>query len=350
MSQSESAAVRDTQGRSRRAVAAILLAILCFSLTPMIMLWGEAERHAWALNAAWRTGVGLVSLLWLVSWGRCAFARAGGWRAVVASVREPRHWWLWAVLVLVYHDYFFLATANRASELAVVAVIYNTYPLFGVAFLGLWFRRERRYRAVRASTWAILVGAWGFLALVIASEHGTLAPAQDAAGHWRIAIALALVAAVLGALHTANLKLAAVIVRAPTGRSPAHAHTARQTEFAMVVAVNAAVSVVVACGSATAASLAGEAFLWAPLAIVVAGTALSNGIGALAWRYALFETRHPEIGIFTALTPALSFTWLTLASAVDVREPLWLVAGLLGLVATNVFVQLRIRRSRGTRA
>ena len=350
MSQSGSAAVRDIEGRSRRAVAAILFAVLGYSLNPMFMLWGEAARHPWALSAAWRTGAVLVSLLWLASWGRRAFARAGGWRAVAASVREPRCRWLWAVLVLAYHDAFFFATATRASELAVAAVIYNTYPLFGIAALGLWFRRERRYRVVRASTWVILFAAWGFLALVIASEHGTLAPAQGAPGHWRIAIALALVSAVLAALHTANLKLAAVIVRAPTGPSPADGPTARRAEFAMVVAVNVVVSVVVACGSATAASIAGEAVLWAPLALVVAGTALSIGIASLAWRYALFETQHPELGIFTALTPALALTWLMLASAVDVREPLWLVAGLLGLVATNVLIQLGIRRSRGTSA
>ena len=107
MSQAGPATVPDARARSRRAVAAILLAVLCFSLTPVILLWGEAARHAWALNAAWRTGVVFVSLLWLATWGRRAFARAGGWRAGAASVREPRCRWLWAVLVVAYLDGFF---------------------------------------------------------------------------------------------------------------------------------------------------------------------------------------------------------------------------------------------------
>ena len=330
----------EAEARHTRAVLTILVAVLGFSMSPMFLWWGASDVQPLGLNAAWRAGMGTACLVWVAIWGRAVLAGAGTFRVIGRTLARPRNLLLLAGLLVAYFDFLVLGLATRGSTLAIVTIVYNSWPILAVVGLLWMFKAQGRYRRVPVSTWISMALGWVFLALVLASEHGGFGPKQGVTLEWWVALALAVAGAGLGAMSTCSFKLGSQIAKM-VREHQGHVHPDSKMELAAVTAVTA-----VGCFGASLIASAGaiahaEPQHWPELGIGWLGGAATAGLAGLAWRFATIKSPRAEINSMLMLTPVVSLGWIALIAGVEVREPMWLVIGLIGLILTNTASQIR---------
>ena len=304
----------------RLAVVAMIYATAAYALNPLWLILGESAQQPLALAAAWRIALAATAFLWLATFARRAFARAGGLRALGGSLLRRTERVHWIVLGLSLTDTVCLSLATTASDVPVVIALYSAWPLATVLGGLWWLRRERsRRRLTRGAVWRLSAGACA-IAAIAASEHGTLLTGSTP---WAGAIALALLAAVLSGAQAVSVRIGIGIA----SRTAAHAHrpvTASEI-LAACLAANALGNLLCGALFATAAyHTTAEPDIEA-LITAGAGIALITGTASIAWRSALVRSANPELGLVNAMTPALALAWLGASGLVEVEQPLWLI-------------------------
>lgn len=307
------------------------LAVLAFSLMPLVVVRGGAGAAPWLFNAAWRAGVavGVAAFLLLVF---PDVARAwASWRAGLRALWTP---WVVPAVANCFTTVAFAAATVRVDP-AVAAVLYEVWPLPLVLLLGAAYRGTGRYHRVRASLWVCLVLAFAGVVAVVASQRGALPlPSGSGAVVWAGA-AFALLSAALTALTVASLRIGTALapllpVAAPSARELAGVLLAGLLSMLPAVPISAL------AGAWRAETLSFPSVVWA-----FAGGLLTGAGATVAWRQATLVSRHLGIQAMACCIPVLSVLWLALLHGVRVARWDWLVLGAAAVVVAAALARRR---------
>lgn len=334
-----------SSGRNRRAVALMLVSTAGYSVVPLVVALAGGGDAPFLLNAGLTLGLCLGYLPYL------AVACRPLLRSRVVAAAVARRVFCWPILFMVVNnfEFAFFAWSTRFIDVAIAAILFETWPVLLIA-LTLWlYRAERRYRSFTVSLWLLLAVAFAGFAFVVLSQSGT----AFGVGTGRLAplaagILLAVLASVVTSLSAFGFKWSTGLAAA-LGRGPDPVRHPGLELFGTVVASLIANVVVVpvnfAAGLAVGESLAPATFA----AVVLAGVVCHAG-APLCWRNATLLTDNVGVNAIAYATPALSLFWLFLFSQAAVARVDFLVIGVMGVVSANLLINFEAEMQMGFKA
>ena len=330
--------------RNRAAVALMIAATAGYSLVPLVIAMAGGAESPFLLNAGLTLGlcIGYLPAVWH---GYAELVRDRRVRAAIAR-RIPS----WPILFMVVNnfEFAFFAWSAKYVDIAVTAILFETWPVLLIA-LTLWlYRNDDRYRRGGFSMWLLVgVGFAGF-AFVVLSQSGTALSAQSGgSGALAAGVGLAVLASGVTSLSAFGFKwgtdLAADIGTRTTRRgwSP--------ELFGAIVASLAANTVVIPANLLAGHAL-GEEMAAATFAIAVATGTVCHGGATLCWRNANLITSNLGVNAIGYATPVLSLAWLFVFSQAAVARIDYLVIGMIGIVTANLLINFEAEIQMGFKA
>ena len=323
---------------------AILLmagAVTGWSFTPLFVALGDGGSP-FVFNAAWRVGVVFGCVLILTFAYRDMLFRKDTWRVVWRRIGTlPMLLW-----VVAYLELAFYAWATQFIDVAIVAVLYETWPIMLVILTGWIFRREARYKKIAPISVLLFIVAFVGVGSVIASQAGGLSGFQSGgAGLPALAlgVALAIVATATGALGAFGFRWAAdVASELPNGNE----RDGGSLElFAVVLGLG--ISNLLSLFLTAPAGLArNEPLSPETVSFGIAGGAIIGSASAIAWRKANMITDYLGINVMGYLVPAVALVWLSAFSLIGNVSVGYLLVGVTLIILANIGIYFEMRESQ----
>ena len=330
--------------RQTRATRFMLVAVIGFSAIPVYIAVADTHRAPFVFTAFLYAGqfVGLGAYTLLTY--RALFFRRRPLGVIARQVVRPT-----MLLTLTgYLNYAFYSWSTEYIDPAVTTVIFGGWTFTTVLFVGWTFRSERRYeRTSGALVGFMLIGFAGFVLAILSQRADIFDFGQGAAPLIEVGIGvlLAVISMSMATLGSFVLKWGVETAQRVDAVAD-HPYEQSELEVAgvltgIVVAALVAIPVNLALGLAR-----GESIISIPSGgIAGADYALAFGVGlfSLGFCTALFRranlmTRNLGIIGMTYGTLPVSLLWLALLGEIDVERPLYLVAGAVLIVASNLLV------------
>ena len=295
-------------------------------------LGGGGDRSPFIFNAAWRIGLAVGSVVFLMTFYRSLVFSRIVWKLAWQRVASlPMALWIISYFTIVLY-----ASATQFIDVSITAVLYETWPIALVFMTGWLFKTEGRYRRITHLSGFLFVIALVGVVFVIASQAGGL----DAFGSVRsitlpalvFGAFLALGAAFLAALTASGFKwatnLASDLTDAEVGR--------RESLELFSVILGTAISNLINLPLTALAGFArDEPLSWATIAFGAAGGLVAGAIPAIGWRKANLIAHNLELNLMLYLTPALALGWLGVFSLIGDINIWGLTAGVTLIVLAN---------------
>ena len=328
-----------TSGTELRAALAMAASTAGYSLLPLLILLADGARHPLTINALLSASLLATNLPYVLLRHRSTVLGRPYLQSAARLARSP----LTAAMILGNFELAAYALSTRYVDIAVAAVLYESWPATLVAAAAWLHRRNGRYRSPGIAGNALMLAGAAGMALVITSQHGTVTGLQPAqAGHLALGAALASAAALLSSTAAASLRagtrmaeeLAAGGVPAPAAEVLGGT-TCSLLANAVIVPLNLALGL-----------LAGERMdPWAMAAATAAAVAC-HGLPTLLWRQANALTRNLTINAMSYATPALTLVLLLALGLTRVARADLLIAGCAVILATNLATNLLAAAAR----
>ena len=297
------AAFVSLQGRGTgQAVGYMSLSVVAFSLVPLMVHLGGGAGYPLLMNALLRVGICVYSLafLLLVPRYRAVFL---DWRVFGAALRGLPSWSA-LFIFLNQFEYAAFALASRDVDIAVVAVLFETWPVAVIVLLSVLLRG--RYRKVSWLTVAIVCVALGGFVLVTASQRGCLV---CSGGGFSLEMARGL------GFALASLVLASLGVfyfRWVSDRASRVVGDFDRADLEVVLSLEAFMLVALASmpagfglGLALGETVTLPGFAWSVFVFGAVGFA-----AILFWRKSNLVTENASVNALSYLTPLVAFLWL----------------------------------------
>ena len=329
--------------RNRAAVFFMLAAVIGFSLTPPLIAVFRASEAPFLFNAAIYFGQAAFIFAFLAKTNRRVFASGDAWKLIGRRAATPKFWGMAAA----YSNFGFFALSTRFIDVSMTTILFGTWPIFMVIFIGWLFRRERRYKRITPEMLAmILVGLSGFAFVVLSqSERQRDLIFAGAFGEFdwtrlALGVAFAMVAVALTAVSSYAFRWGvdlseglSRIVRSGENRDSMELSGVLT---GIAIASLAAVPLNIAIGLLNGESASSIGF--AGLAVAFLFGMAADGGGTIGYRYSNLLTNNLGVNAMTYATLPLSLAWLVLLSQVAVARPDFLIIGAAGIIAANLLI------------
>ena len=324
----------------RRELAPLymLLATLCSSFTPFVVVSFDADVSPFWFGAFYRLGCGGGALLLLCAADFRLRLTRRVWRLVLARCGPGRLVCLGAPCGM----WTAFALATRYVDPALAAVANALWPVAFIVLAQRLLRDEGRYRPATAAQFCLVGVCFAGFALAVIGGAGGVAVVGS--GGFVLGLALALLSAVLTAGLAYNFSWAtelrdAAVPLLPSGFSP------RRAEFCFLFAAYLVGSVVAGLGSGALALVAEpwpgaggigwHSLLWAALL----GGLTVDALATVCNRLANVLADRLTVNAVGYLQPLLTLAWLYLFGGAAAAAPLWVFAGALLIALGNLLLQ-----------
>ena len=316
----------------------MLIVVASFSATPILFKLGNADGAPYLFTGIFQISVtiGVGGVLLCVKPGLLIRRKA------LKEIGSGCVTWLMLMSAVGYCWLSLFAIGLLFVDASIVAVLYNTWPLFLILLLALLFRGTKRYERI---TWGTLI--YGLLAvagvgLVILSHNVApnpfLAIGSGLAVHAILWGSLLAVMAAIGQAAGAGgtLKLGTLI-------AAKHTHTEKRETgeivFAMVMTcMGHIISGGVLCVIGLVAS---ESISLHQISFAVMGGIFVNTVGTFSFRLGNLKTKDLGVNAIVFATPLVVLIWLWAFSTLDVSHVDYLVIGAMGIVASNLLLNVK---------
>ena len=328
-------------GRNRAAVIFMLAAVIGFSLTPPLIAVFKASQAPFLFNAAIYFGQAAFLFAFLAKTNGRVFASGDAWKLIGRHAANPKFWGMAAA----YSNFGFFALSTRFIDVSATTILFGTWPIFMVIFIGWLFRREKRYKKITPEMLAlILVGLSGFAFVVLSqSERGLILAGSFGDFDWmRLAwgVAFAMVAVALTAVSSYAFRWG---VDLSEGLSQISGSSENRDSMELTgvltgiaIASLAAVPLNIAIGLVNGESASSIGF--AGLFIAFLFGVIADGGGTVGYRYSNLLTNNLGVNAMTYATLPLSLAWLVALSLVAVARIDFLIIGAAGIIAANLLI------------
>lgn len=134
--------------RNLVAVSYMLIAVLAFSVLPLVVNLAGGSESPFLFNAGLRLGVAIACLAFLASLYRHTLAEHKDLAVIKKHIWRWKHNKLLVWAVIGSFDYALFAWSIQFIDIAVSAVLFEIYPI-GIIFLTAWvYRKEGRYQKI----------------------------------------------------------------------------------------------------------------------------------------------------------------------------------------------------------
>lgn len=330
--------------RNRAAVFFMLSAVIGFSLTPPLIAVFNASQAPFLFNAAIYFGQAAFLFAFLAKSNGRAFAGGEAWKLIGRHAANPR----FCLLAAAYANFGFFALSTRFIDVSVTTILFGTWPIFMVIFIGWLFRREKRYKKITPEMLAlILVGLSGFAFVVLSQserQRDLIFAGSFADFDWTrlaLGVAFAMVAVALTAVSSYAFRwgvdlsegLSKIVRRSSENRDSLEL-TGVLTGIAIASLAAVPLNVVIGLLNGESASAIG----FTGLAVAFAFGMIADGGGTVGYRYANLLTNNLGVNAMTYATLPLSLAWLVLLSLVAVERIDFLIIGAAGIIAANLLI------------
>ena len=323
-------------GRNAVGARFMLVATLGFSVVPVLVALGGSESPFWFF-VGWRiSALSVCAAIPLIFWRAALFSAATRslvWRSLFTP---PMLLW-----ILNYFDTSLFALSVRFANVAVNAVLYETWPIVFVLLVGRLFKSESRWQKITVRRFALFLASFVGAVLVITSqpvgEDNDCSVLSVAVG-----VSLALAAASLTCLNAFGFRWTADFVALLSARIEER----RSLEMFSTVLGLAVINAVSLPANAAIAIASGEVLALTPIMLGAMGGLLVGAASVIFWRWGNLISDRLELNAVIYLTPALSLIWLFALGLVgEIRVGL-LLAGVLAIVAANagVYFDSRVKQ------
>ena len=319
-------------GRNRFAVVAMMAATTVFSLAPLAFDFLDASQRPFLFNAGWRVGCFLGILAFLLARWPNLLADS----AVRATVARSALRWSFLWIVAGKFEFALFALAVRFLDIALAAVLFETWPLLMVLLLARDSRRDGRWRGVGLVGGLALALGYAGAALVVASQ-GVGLPSWSGLSSFGF---YAGVLMVLGASFLAGFgngvltfRWGALLAR----RLP----DSGATELFGALIAGVLSMPAGELGSVVLGLVAGES--WSGTVFVLAAVCgcFYFLCGTLLWIASNLRSADPSINAMVYVAPVLSVVALLVLGRSDVDRPVWLLAGALAVALSSALIFVR---------
>ena len=330
--------------RNRAAVFFMLFAVIGFSLTPALIAVFKASQAPFLFNAAIYFGQAAFLFAFLTKSNGRAFAGGEAWKLIGRRAANPR----FCLMAAAYANFGFFALSTRFIDVSVTTILFGTWPIFMVIFIGWLFRREKRYKKITPEMLAlILVGLSGFAFVVLSQserQRDLIFAGSFADFDWTrlaLGVAFAMVAVALTAVSSYAFRwgvdlsegLSKIVRRSSENRDSMEL-TGVLTGIAIASLAAVPLNVVIGLLNGESASSIG----FTGLAVAFTFGMIADGGGTVGYRYANLLTNNLGVNAMTYATLPLSLAWLVLLSQVAVARIDFLIIGAAGIIAANLLI------------
>ncbi len=313
----------------------MMLTVAGFSIIPLVVAWGDGAEKPLLFNAGWRFGVVIGCLLFLPIGNGALLRNRIVWQMIWRRIFG------WAMLFVIIGSFQFalFTYSTRFIDIAIAAVLLETWPIFLIVFTGRLFKKENRFRATSATTFLLVaLGFVGFI-LVIASQ--TANPGEllhlDSGPIFALGIVLAMLAAAASVIEAAfNFRWGVSLSRELS--TAAGLTEGSSLDLFCVIAAFTIASVVSTPIHIAGGLIGGEAITGKDLAIAVVGGGVVQAIASILYRTAILNTNNLGINALGYTVPIFSLLWLAIFSRISVARVDYLLIGAAAIVAANVLI------------
>lgn len=326
-----SAARPERRGQDTAAMAA---ASTGYAFVPLLIHLSGGSQYPLTVNAVLSAGLVAANVPYLLIFHRKTVAHPSYRNAVWTMATSP----LIAVMVLTNFELAAYALATRFVDISIAAVLYESWPLILVIYTAWLYRGQHRYQALRTGTIGLMLAGATATALVVTSQHGTLAGLDQSQGvHLLAGVGLGLASAILSSGAAASLKWGTILAqRLADQKAPAGNRTATEVMGGCTASLLANAVIIplnLGLGLAT-----GEHMPVRNLLMATAGAALCHGVPTVLWRYGNYMTTNLALNALSYASPAIGIGVLFAAGAVAVKRPDLLIAGTAAIIAVNILI------------
>ena len=320
-----------------RAVGYMLVAILCYSITPIFFHVGEAHQAPVAFNAVRLLGAAIGMILFLLVFYHKEMFDIQIWRAVW------KHLWRWSMLgiiVGVFNNAVY-AWSLKHIDISISIIVYESWTILMIILMGRMFKGENRYGYIKPSGWAFALVGYAGLGLVILSQSGE-ADVKGTGNYFWFGLAAALFAAGMGALLNAcSIRWGVTVRKYYYPQENDDENKRLELFFGMMGLIIAGIPNMIIAVTWGHLGLHHEkveadnmmvAFLYGLLIMVVA---------RVFYKKANLRTTNLQINALFYVLPMLSLVWLWIPGYINVIQLDWLIIGAIGVVAANALLNFQ---------
>ena len=330
-----------TSGRDNLpAVGFMLVSTLAFSLQPLTVNLTSGYQTPFLFNAIFRVGVAAGDLLFLLIFYRGTLLDRRVLPLVVQHVQSwPMIWMLISTL-----EFALFIWSVKFIDIAVAAILYETWPVL-LIFLTAWlFRKEVRYRRITLTKWLLVLLSMAGFSFALASQTADFGSLEDifSDGSYVGAI-LAILSTIAWSLTAFSFRWGSNLSREVTRSAGQRKTDYLSLELCFVIVGIFIVSLLAEAVSSGIGLARGEflnlsqtpvkTFIWEALLLGFAAAG-----GSIAWRRANIYTTNLGINALAYATPVLSLIWLFSLGQADVTRVDYLVIGAAAIITANLLI------------
>ena len=340
------------------AVGYMVIAVMSFSLIPLVVYVSGGSQAPLIFNAWFRAGIMLGSFSFLLVFYHRTFLDRNVLLLVWARVyRWPDNKFLLGT-VLSTLEFVFLSWSVKYLDITTAAILFETWPVWVILLASWVFREEERYRKITFTTMMLVaLSLAGFVFAIASQTSDLLGLDRIVLGRWIIGVVLVVLATAIGSFSVFGLKWGVDSRRAvnPGVDSGSLDLCFAVLAFSIASVVSATVSLIV--GLASGESLIGVPpvspifglSLGAPL-IALLGGICTYVVGTIAWRKANLTTDNLGINAVAFVTPILSLFWLYWLAQADVARWDFLTIGTAAVISANLLISFEAEIRWGFKA
>ena len=277
-------------------------------------------------------------------------------RRVLSLVVQHVQSWPMIWMIISTFEFALFIWSVKFIDIAVAAILYETWPVL-LIFLTAWlFREEARYRRISLTTWLLVLLSMAGFSFALASQTA------DFGSLWDIFSDGSYVGAILAILSTIAWSLTAFSFRwgANLGREVTQSAGQRGTDYlslelCFVVVGVFIVSLLAAAVSSGIGLARGELLNLSqtPVKTFIGGgflLGLAAVGGSIAWRKANIYTTNLGINALAYATPVLSLIWLFSLGQANVTRVDYLVIGAAAIITANLLINFEAEIRWGFKA
>ena len=337
-------------GGNGAAAGLVLLAVLVFSVVPLLIAALGGVQAPLFFIGAWRLGVALGSFALLaVAWPGL-FLSTAVWRAAFPMFFT----WFFFFGILHSLEYGFVAGAARYLGVTVSAVLFELWPIMVIALTGFLFRGSGRYRRNFLGLLPfLLLGFAGVALVVLSSSQGLAGPLLGLSRGFLWGLALIALSVVCASFTAFDFRWGSdfagrlVSLSRSGGLAGIGAFTRSfpgtfrpgpgLVMFGVVFCLGSTSGLVGVFGLGAGLAVGESISLWELLFIGLGGFTLHLA-GVFCMRLANVLATNLGVNALAYLTPGASLLWLAVFSELGSLRLSWLLLGTFLIGVSNLFM------------
>ena len=335
------------------AVGFMLVSAIAASLIPLLINFSGGSDTPFLFNVAFRIGISMASLLILFFFYRKTLLNKRAF-----SILGRR------IFVWPYNGYFVLGMANTLDyalfawsvqfiDVAISALLFETWPVFTLFLMAFFFREEGRYSGLTLfAVGLVLLSMSGFV-FAMGSQVADFSNffENDFFGDAGIGLALIILATLLTSLVAANFKWGANLAE-DLAEETDEADGDLEKTLGMCGAIIALLttslaSIVISLGIGLAS---GESFTFRAMPLALMTGFFAYSAMSIFWRMSNLFSSNLGVNLIPYATPIMSLIWLFWLGQADVPRPDYLVVGAAAIITANLLIIVETEIRMGFKA